>query len=124
MLRIHFEDRGQDILWWDIDENGIVQDCNLQHGVWVGTLVQMSDQGLSLSNMKPGAKLYCVFKTGVVGTFNHLVSKIEKAKGEENNRGKAMVCPIHLSPIHCPNCYFRPDGECRHAEMMNEQEGG
>jgi hypothetical protein len=30
MQRIHFKDDGQDILWWDIDDEGVVVDCNAQ----------------------------------------------------------------------------------------------
>lgn len=38
MIRFHFEDRGQDCLWWDVEENdtGIAKiiDANLQAWHW------------------------------------------------------------------------------------------
>ena len=37
--RIYFEDEGQDILWWDVDESGIVRACNMQGWVWEGTRI-------------------------------------------------------------------------------------
>jgi hypothetical protein len=37
MRRIHFEDRGQDFLWFDIDSDGKVVDCGpFQAWLWVG----------------------------------------------------------------------------------------
>ena len=37
MKKIHFEDNGQGLLWFVIDENGIVIDCNTQKDIWNGT---------------------------------------------------------------------------------------
>lgn len=47
-IRIHFEDHGQDFLWWDIEHvpdsfKGKVVDCGpFQFDVWVGASVFMS----------------------------------------------------------------------------------
>jgi hypothetical protein len=74
MLRIHFKDEGQDILWWDIDSQGIVQACNMQEWVWKGTKVMM-DQPI-----KKGSILTVEFAKAGVGTFVHPVIKVEKLK--------------------------------------------
>lgn len=40
---LHFEDKGQDFLWWEIDKNGLVVDCGpSQSWVWVGSTVDVS----------------------------------------------------------------------------------
>ncbi|MDP2729172.1 MAG: hypothetical protein Q8O55_01660 [Dehalococcoidales bacterium] len=77
MVRIHFEDDGQDILWWDIDEHGVVQACNMQEWVWKGTQVQMTVSGNEPSKVQPGDRLVCEFKDGRIGIFQHPVEKIE-----------------------------------------------
>tara|TARA_R110002012_G_C11535094_1_gene600906 strand:+ start:694 stop:939 length:246 start_codon:yes stop_codon:yes gene_type:complete len=42
VTRIHFEDHGQDFLWWDIDAQGKVIDCGpFQASVWVGSRVDL-----------------------------------------------------------------------------------
>lgn len=33
--------------------------------------------------------------------------------------GGKMTCPINLDKIHCQNCYFNPQGECKYKEMTN-----
>ena len=39
--KINFEDRGQDFLWWVIDENYEVTDCGpFQASVWVGSQIE------------------------------------------------------------------------------------
>jgi hypothetical protein len=74
--RIHFKDDGQDILWWDIDEKGVVIACNAQEWVWKGTQVMMDD----LSKIKKGMQLRCAFTKIGVSTFIHPVVKVEKIK--------------------------------------------
>jgi hypothetical protein len=48
VTRIHFEDHGQDFLWWDVDTSGKVIDCGpFQASVWVGSqIIQDSETGL------------------------------------------------------------------------------
>lgn len=42
ITRIHFEDWGQDFLWWDIDPEGNVVDCGpFQASVWVGCKIDL-----------------------------------------------------------------------------------
>lgn len=74
MLRIHFKDDGQDVLWWDIDDHGIVQACNMQEWIWKGTKVMMNKP------IKKGRILSCEFTSGKVGTFIHEVEKVETRK--------------------------------------------
>lgn len=84
MIRIHFKDDGQDILWWDIDEKGIVQASNMQGWVWNGTEIQMvSGQfilpfvGQDPAKFQPGDMLICQFKDGSIGKFIHPIEKVE-----------------------------------------------
>jgi hypothetical protein len=84
MLRVHFKDDGQDCQWWDIDNDGIVQDCNLQGFVWKGTKVLAVVNNSAGNNHKdfvdvqPGDELICQFKSTMVGRFIHPVDKVEK----------------------------------------------
>ncbi len=40
MKRVYFEDHGQDFLWWDVNEDGLVVDCGpFQASIWSGSLV-------------------------------------------------------------------------------------
>ena len=39
--KIHFEDNGQDCLYWWIDEGGEVLHSNLQSSIWNGKLVSL-----------------------------------------------------------------------------------
>ncbi len=78
MRKIHFEDDGQDVLWWLIDEKGIVQAADMQWLVWEGTEVFMTDRSISLDDIQPGDHLVCKFKDGKGGTFIHAVEKVEK----------------------------------------------
>lgn len=32
-----------------------------------------------------------------------------------------MECPIKLDPIHCQNCYFSRDGECKYEDIVKEE---
>jgi hypothetical protein len=42
-IRIHFEDKGQDFTWWEVDaETGLVVDCGpCQAWAWVGQWVYL-----------------------------------------------------------------------------------
>lgn len=101
MLRVHFKDEGQDILWWDIDNDGVVQACNMQEWVWKGTkVVGFVPHGRELVavlgsvhnltedqhyvehfvDVKPGDELVCAFKRGNTGRFIHPVEKVEYDK--------------------------------------------
>lgn len=31
-------------------------------------------------------------------------------------------CPIHQDKVHCPTCYFAPNGSCEHARIMRERQ--
>lgn len=78
MIRIHFKDDGQDILWWDVNEEGIVEQCNLQGQVWNGTQVIGSTAGaVKPQDVKPGDKLICIYKGGRGGEFIHPVVRVE-----------------------------------------------
>ena len=39
VVRLHFEDHGQDFLWWDLDQSGKVIGVNLQQFAWIGCKV-------------------------------------------------------------------------------------
>lgn len=70
MKRIHFEDHGQDFLWWDIDEEGCVIDCGpFQADVWIGVLTSFP------KNINVGDKLIFVGNFGP-RELNYRVEKI------------------------------------------------
>lgn len=69
--KIYFEDKGQDFLWWIIDEFGLVIDCGPFQGfVWIGSTVD-------LDTIKEGSNL-CL-ETDSVGymMLKHKVESIE-----------------------------------------------
>jgi len=72
MIRVHFQDDAQDCLWWDINEEGVVEDCDMQTWLWKGTKVDMA------TAITPSCKLSVTFKDGKVGTWIHPVVKVEK----------------------------------------------
>jgi hypothetical protein len=79
MVRIHFKDDGQDILWWEVNDEGIVEKCNLQELIWKGTRVIGCTAGeVKPQNIKPGDRLICDFG-GKVGVkeFIHPVTKVK-----------------------------------------------
>lgn len=39
VMRLHFEDHGQDFLWWELDRSGKVIGVNLQQFAWIGCKV-------------------------------------------------------------------------------------
>lgn len=83
MQKIYFEDDGQDVLWWLIDDHGIVQACDMQEWMWKGTEVFMTDRSINLDDIRPGDHLVCKFKDGKGGTFIHDVEKVEDLTAAE-----------------------------------------
>ncbi|PRY90615.1 hypothetical protein [Mongoliibacter ruber] len=55
--RLHFEDHGQDFLWWDLDKDGTVVNCGpFQQSIWIGSkLVNYSETVL-----KTGDRIFFV----------------------------------------------------------------
>jgi len=80
MIRVHFQDDAQDCLWWDINEEGVVEDCDMQTWLWKGTKVDMA------TPITPGCKLSVTFKDGKVGTWIHPVVKVEKMRLHERDQ--------------------------------------
>lgn len=77
--RIHFEDKGQDFLYWDIDDVGEVVDCMPMHrAVWLGVFVQ-------LEYLKEGRKLGYVNPrhNAGYGEIKYKVVKIEDLRDED-----------------------------------------
>lgn len=63
MKRIYFEDNGQDFLWWEINEAGIVVDCSpFQSAVWEGSeviapdFIKVGDQLEFISKYRDGLR--------------------------------------------------------------------
>lgn len=77
MKKIYFEDEGQDVLWWIIDDKGIVKACDMQEWVWKGTEVLSTEYDCNLNNIEPGDRLVCKFPDGVCGKFQHTIEKVE-----------------------------------------------
>lgn len=75
--KLHFEDQGQDFLWWEINEEEEVVDCGpFQASVWVGCqLVNDAETGIVEGD-------YPVFMTKT-GDFLHLNYKIERIEEME-----------------------------------------
>jgi hypothetical protein len=93
--KIHFKDDGQDILWWIIDEKGVVQSCNMQGNVWNGTVVAGikpvdNDLHRPLLTFKPGDILCILTKhsKGKVVSFIHPVEKVEKEEAKSSDSSK------------------------------------
>jgi hypothetical protein len=96
MQRIHFKNDGQDILWWEVDNNGTVQACNMQESTWKGTRVtgvrpSGEEAGWSRPWMqfKPGDILLIVLPgQEVTKSFIHPVESIEDIEEVLNGRSK------------------------------------
>lgn len=44
MVKVHFEDKGQDILWWVIDEGGVIVDAGpYQKEIWVNCVTEFPE---------------------------------------------------------------------------------
>lgn len=72
--RIHFEDNGQDFLWWDIDAAGSVVGCGpFQAWCWVGLEVALSTvrKGSCIATRRPG-------QPETEGRLKHRVSRVER----------------------------------------------
>ena len=77
MKKIYFEDDQQDVLWWIIDDKGIVVASDMQENIWAGTEVSMTDNDINIENIKPGDHLVGVFKDKTPMLFGYAVEKIE-----------------------------------------------
>jgi hypothetical protein len=71
--RLHFEDDGQDFLWWDIDCNGRVINCEpFQSSTWEGNKVvnieQLKRDGCGIATILYGKEPMSII---------HLVTKVE-----------------------------------------------
>jgi hypothetical protein len=77
MKKIHFEDCGQDFLWWIIDDEGNVVDCGpFQASVWVGSTVYMDE-------LEVGEPPMFNSRFGDDQLLNYSVTKIEDYNGNE-----------------------------------------
>ena len=80
--KIHFNDHGQDFLWWEVDEAGLVVDCGpFQASVWCGNVV------LCAGELKPSYTVFIVTKQGEVLEMNYQVEKVEDLTGKEASNG-------------------------------------
>lgn len=39
----------------------------------------------------------------------------------DNISGEDTDCPIKLNEIHCPNCFFAPNGKCEYERIMRDE---
>jgi len=73
VIRIHFEDNGQDFLWWDVDEHGNVLDCGpFQASIWVGCII------LDPEDLQRGSEVEFVNKSGDMLILKHKVDRVSK----------------------------------------------
>ncbi len=118
MLRIHFKDEGQDVLWWDVDSKGVVQSCNMQAWAWVGTKVDMA------KDLAKSAHLSVTFKDDHCGTWKHPVEKVELAPQADRSQNAKPFAEfvraagsdnyhIKLRGSHAAMCGFEPTGKGR-----------
>lgn len=77
MKKLYFEDKGQDFLWWVVDENGVVTDCGpFQASLWVGNtviapeLLLVGDQPEFIS--KQGNALLLNYKIEKIEIYEHI----------------------------------------------------
>lgn len=77
--KLHFEDQGQDFLWWEIDEHGKVVDCGpFQASVWVGSvIIDDSETGLT-----EGDRPLFFSKHGQELRLNYQIERIEEMEVE------------------------------------------
>ncbi|WP_336834387.1 hypothetical protein [Sphingobacterium siyangense] len=72
MKKIHFEDNGQDFLWWEIDPDGVVVGCGpFQHNVWVGSTV------INHLRLRAGGPVYFISNQGKKLTLIHKILIVE-----------------------------------------------
>lgn len=73
--RIHFEDQGQDFLWWDINELDEVIDCGpFQASVWVGCQLIIDNEGGLLEGDRP----FFMNQDGEMMRLNYAIEQIEE----------------------------------------------
>lgn len=73
--RIHFEDQGQDFLWWDINELDEVIDCGpFQASVWVGCQLIIDSE----SELLEGDRPFFMNQDGDLLELNYAIEKIEE----------------------------------------------
>lgn len=73
--RIHFEDQGQDFLWWDINELDEVIDCGpFQASVWVGCQLIIDNEGGLLEGDRP----FFMNQDGDMLQLNYAIEQIEE----------------------------------------------
>lgn len=76
-VRYHFEDHGQDFLWFDVSEAGVVVACDMQEWVWKGCLVANEPP----TALKPGDHIQLYSRaTGLVTTIRYPITKAEPAE--------------------------------------------
>lgn len=72
-IEIHFEDHGQDFLWWKLDEAGKVIDCGpFQGSIWCGKQVQ------DHNDLKPGDRLSYPDSVGHIRTIKYAIQSIKQ----------------------------------------------
>lgn len=72
---LHFEDRGQDFLEWDVDDQGVVVACRpFQEWVWNGSLM------LDHPDFRIGTAPAYVNSDGQIRTLNYRIVKIERSE--------------------------------------------
>lgn len=72
-VRLHFEDHGQDFLWWDLDHAGKVIDANLQVSIWKGCSV------LAVDKLRKGSIVHYE-RDGVGKSIRYPLTKVERLK--------------------------------------------
>lgn len=73
--KLHFEDKGQDFLWWKINEDGDVVDCGpFQASVWVGVVIFDDSE----SGLLEGDRPWFISKNGELKQLNYKIEEIEE----------------------------------------------
>lgn len=70
--RIELDDHGQDFLWWEIDDDGVVTGCGPMQGwVWVGVMV------LNHADLEQGDVLHIQTQDGRTTTLNYRCREVQ-----------------------------------------------
>lgn len=72
-MKIHFEDKGQDLLWWELNDEGEVTNSNMQEWLWKGCKV------CNHVDIKQGDKVDFLNKSLEPRTCFYAVTKIDYA---------------------------------------------
>lgn len=73
MTRVHFEDQGQDFLWWDIDNDGVVQAAGpFQNEIWKGCVTDTPD------TLEKGERLLFIDQFGKEMQLKYPITNIER----------------------------------------------